>query len=1182
MKLTLYTSTGEELFDIIPASSSGQDWSLMSDNKLSVTFDLETCVLLLPGCYVDFEGSRFYLLEEYKPTMINTSLWRYNVSFKDAASWMAITVALNLIDGQNKPIFNYTAPAAEHAAIIVANLNRRMNTTAWKVGSVIDTPNITIEYAGKYCSEILHEIVDGQKTEWWIDDMTLNIGHAEFGDIIELGYQQGLLGDIVCQKADDMRSYAYLYPVGSTRNIDPTKYGYDRLQLPDGQTRVDMNVEQGVAELVEEAAFSGIYPRYVGKVTEVSTSVGTSDDGSQFVIYFIKDDQIPFNPNDYELPGEVKHITFQSGELRGADFEVNYNNERREFEIITQWSKDGAQLPGGMLVPAVGDEYVVWNITMPDEYYPLASQEFLEAAEAFAEAAIQDASVYKAPMDYIYVQEKGLRLRPGQRVRLISDQYFSKGYYDSRVTRITRNLNNPNALNIDVSAVRVIGTIQQLQNAVKNSASQVTQISNSVQTVVQNVANAVTLTGNQRVQGVKNFIDGIRLNSSPLFTYDPTTQSWVLEGNLITTGGIAARAALGALDVPTIMDALVVDESFIVDNGVLRLNPNLDLGGLDTDELENYLTANKYATITDISSALEPYIKSEFVEKNYSSIKYVDDTFIRLAGELQTISARHDFTDGLKIGGLPIYKSQDDTIYLDCNLVVRGGITARGTNETITPSIFEALPIDGNTIKRTADGRLYVDADALNISGGGGVADSVSWENVTGKPTWIGSTKPTYTPQEIGALSITGGVVNGLVQATSFSASEWMSARFFTSDSFPVGVNTIGVCRWGAFDEVGGLKIQFGADSDTKIEVVNRQWSKSLFSIDTAGNVRAEKAILSNTSREVLSLKTSDTFGPQIELYVGDTSVAGIGCIPKSASEYFGTYLTNKSAGFGLLLGSDKKAYLTNDPENLPKTYEIIHSGNYSDYALPITGGSVTGGFTCRDNFRTHDNYFGLSVKSQGNANSWYGVKAYMQFDEGSTMGVCRIGTSFLYRGLSIGFSTGNPYNYNIPSDYSYTDVVVIRRDGNVSVGGVTADEKLHVHGNILATGGITARYTSDERLKKNLRPINAGKMILSLGRVREFEYIDSEVEKNNLYKGSHIGLIYQDVKGSALSKMCFEREDGYGSLNYWDTSLKALLVGVAQEHEIRLTKDERDIQALKEENKALRKEIEYLKQIVA
>ena len=50
-------------------------------------------------------------------------------------------------------------------------------------------------------------------------------------------------------------------------------------------------------------------------------------------------------------------------------------------------------------------------------------------------------------------------------------------------------------------------------------------------------------------------------------------------------------------------------------------------------------------------------------------------------------------------------------------------------------------------------------------------------------------------------------------------------------------VNDSGALRFGAYDEVGGAKIQFGADSNTKIEVVNRSWNKALFSIDTSGNV---------------------------------------------------------------------------------------------------------------------------------------------------------------------------------------------------------------------------------------------------------------------------------------------------------------------------------------------------------
>lgn len=37
-------------------------------------------------------------------------------------------------------------------------------------------------------------------------------------------------------------------------------------------------------------------------------------------------------------------------------------------------------------------------------------------------------------------------------------------------------------------------------------------------------------------------------------------------------------------------------------------------------------------------------------------------------------------------------------------------------------------------------------------AGGGGVSDSVQWKDVLNKPSWIGSTKPTYSASEVGAL----------------------------------------------------------------------------------------------------------------------------------------------------------------------------------------------------------------------------------------------------------------------------------------------------------------------------------------------------------------------------------------------------------------------------------------------
>lgn len=660
MKTQLYTYDGTPLFEVALDETSSQDWSLMSDNKLSVSFELEECVVLTAGCFINFDGTRFYLLNEYKPTMIYSSAWKYDLTLGDAASWLSITLALKTIDGEDAPIFKYTGSAAEHAAIIVANLNRRMGTDQWKVGSIISTENIAIDYSGKYCSDVLQEIVDAKNTEWWIDGMTLNIGRAEFGESITLGYMNGVLGDIVCDMAGDMRSYAYLFPIGSTRNIDPTKYGHDRLQLPSGLKSVPINPEQGVAELVEEAAFAHIYPRYEGTVSAVRYVKATNEDGTPFLIYYIKDTAIPFNPNEYEIAGLVKHITFNSGELMGQEFEVNYSADSNEFELITRWTGD-IQLPGGVLVPAVGDKYVVWNITMPDVYYTIASHELLDAARAFATDAIKDVSVYKVKLDYIDVQERGLKLRPGQRVRLLSEEYFASGYYDSRITRITRNIAYPDELSVDISAVRVVGTLSRLQASIQKTENIVSQFSGQLPAVIKSndespadddsvytSAKSQKEFLNKRKGGkvdapvtfadVAEFINGIvahkyiRVGNGYL-RYNDELESWEMTGNLLVSKGFAWFANIDGFKPATVMDAVRVDNTTIVKkkdaNGDWYLQAigggsGGSGGGLSLSDVEDYLRDYEYTRKSDveslISNALGPYALTNAIPTNNSQL----------------------------------------------------------------------------------------------------------------------------------------------------------------------------------------------------------------------------------------------------------------------------------------------------------------------------------------------------------------------------------------------------------------------------------------------------------------------------------------------------------------------------------------------------------------------------------
>lgn len=209
------------------------------------------------------------------------------------------------------------------------------------------------------------------------------------------------------------------------------------------------------------------------------------DDGNPFTVYYFRDDSLNFDPNDYELPDETKRVSFQDGDLSGLGqgedhyFEVNFNSATREFEIITIWPyDDDTQLPGGKLIPKSGDRYILWNIRMPDEYYPLAEEEFLTAVEQFNTEHWQDLAVYKAPTDHVWIEENGVSLSVGRRVRLESEEYFPEtGYRSSRITKITRKVNQPGEMDIEISDAlhsgafeRVNDSIGELKNYTKSKA----------------------------------------------------------------------------------------------------------------------------------------------------------------------------------------------------------------------------------------------------------------------------------------------------------------------------------------------------------------------------------------------------------------------------------------------------------------------------------------------------------------------------------------------------------------------------------------------------------------------------------------------------------------------------------------------------------------------------------------
>lgn len=480
MELKIYDKRNRLRTTLVPDSSSTHHEEVGGDDYLSVSLDSQECVTLELNDWTVWEGRKFWCVETYTPKQTGRRKWTYSVKLYGAASLIKQALMLNTEDS---PVFSYTATAREHVALVVKNLNRWMDgITDWKVGKVEATGNIVVDYSeGLYGNDALKKIADEAGTEWWIEGMTVNVCRCERGDEVTLGYGNGLLS-IERDTADNVKFFTRLFPIGSSRNIDAEKYGSSRLLLPSRAKYVERNTELGIVEHFEQAAFQDIYPRRTGKVSSVRKETKKGDDGKPFDIYYFTDGGMNFDPNEYEIGGLVKRVTFQTGQLAGLGndedgehyFEVNYNSETREFELITIWPyDDDTQVPGGVLEPKAGDTYILWNVRMPDEYYPIAEEEYATAVEKYMDEHCLDRSVYKCSTDYVTLKKRGVVPCMGQRVRLESDRFFASGYRESRITVVDQKLERPTEADIEISDVLSQTTQSRMADEIENVRSEV-------------------------------------------------------------------------------------------------------------------------------------------------------------------------------------------------------------------------------------------------------------------------------------------------------------------------------------------------------------------------------------------------------------------------------------------------------------------------------------------------------------------------------------------------------------------------------------------------------------------------------------------------------------------------------------------------------------------------------------
>lgn len=126
--------------------------------------------------------------------------------------------------------------------------------------------------------------------------------------------------------------------------------------------------------------------------------------------------------------------------------------------------------------------------------------------------------------------------------------------------------------------------------------------------------------------------------------------------------------------------------------------------------------ANKWASFSTVSNA------------GYSGAIKSSDAFFVIAGNV--------YNNRVEFNGGTITATGDIVAFAD------GGSYASGL-PVADQYTYGLTKYDGTTIGKNSSGQLYV----INAGSGGG--GSVVWDDITGKPSWIGTSKPIYTWSEI-------------------------------------------------------------------------------------------------------------------------------------------------------------------------------------------------------------------------------------------------------------------------------------------------------------------------------------------------------------------------------------------------------------------------------------------------
>lgn len=956
--------SGKILLSVPITESCEHVEELMQSDHIVLSWNSDKSDILPMGAYIEYGGEKYSLLEPYSPIQKSEEEFSYKPLFKSVVMyWAKVSFFMytyssdDVIIGREPDWTLTDNPANFMSSICKAIKNETGETWTYTVDASLSA-SATLSFQSVDIYSSLNSIANAFETEWWIDkaNKVIHLSKAEHGIAVRLEVGKNITVPTVTVGKEGY--YTRFYAFGSTRNIVQDYEGanvnnlvnkrltLDPVKYPNGYKDIRPDLKQG--EIFQKILiFDNVYPSSSLEISDVrvrlmwtigedgeKVQVGTDNEGNpiydQYSIWYFKVPGFVLNNTIYSkdnpegmlISGKALSVHFESGALQGREFELIYHDKAEtvssadgtsviltpgDYEI--KFKEEGTYIIPAItsLIPNNGDEIILFNIRMPEEYTGSAYLELESEMNKEISRLSSDLNNYQFSSNPISFSENNPDLSIGRKITYVNGGYS----VSTRVIKLVTKIDFKYIQSITVGNEKIKGNTQELKEEVISANKDINLLS-----VLNDMTTSLTQSYNRTQQmmldgfaAIKNIWQFKEDESGAKYAYskfpvvtaygvtmyagadvqvpsiyeglpiDGVTIQWV-DGKLVSTGGKGTANGIvvngntytpnedGIITLPNYpsLSGYATEQwvnntlsGYATSSSLSQLSAKVDnfLEGTDTDgiinkwkELESFLAGQtQTSTLAELLSVKAD--KATTLAGYGITDAYTKNDISGLLADYVTKSGAQDITgiksfiNGLNIGDILVKKHSDGVVELDGDLILTGSLTMYAQGSHTASTILDALPIDNTTLSK--------EGGVLSVIGG------------------------------VGGGSVDGIILNG----TTYSPNE--ETKLITLPNYPTTLPASDVYSWAkqpnkpsySFDELSSHPTTLGGygitDAYTKHEINTTVYSKSEcdeFFVNKAGDTMTGTLLMSNDSD--IYGRSSANSGAAYIIGYRDANISGI------------------------------------------------------------------------------------------------------------------------------------------------------------------------------------------------------------------------------------------------------------------------------------------------------------------